>query len=63
MEVKITFVRDENIALSSTLVSFFSATNPPLCIIRQTMGFVEELLDFKKSDQDADNVIRIQEGY
>ena len=64
VEVKLDFVRDENIAknIQSSLVQFFSSTNPPLCIVRQMLGFVEELVDFKKSDKEADNMILIQEG-
>lgn len=62
VEVKLTFVRDENIAkaISTTLVSFFSSASPPLCIVKNMLGFVEELVDFKKSDRsEAENMILI----
>lgn len=61
VEVKLTFVRDENIAkaISTTLVSFFSSSSPPLCVVKNMLGFVEELVDFKKSDKEADNMILI----
>lgn len=62
VEIKLlNIVKDENLAnnISSTLVQFFSTSNPPLNIVRQTYGFVEELVDFKRSDKDAENMIRI----
>ena len=57
-------MRDENIAkaISTTLVSFFSCASPPMCIVKSMLGFVEELVDFKKSDKEAENMILIQEG-
>ena len=64
VEVKLNFVRDENTAknIQSSMVSFFSTTNPPLWIVKQMLGFVEELVDFKRKDKEADNMILIQEG-
>ena len=44
------------------MVSFFSTGCPPLYTIKQMYGFVEELVDFKRSDKEADNMIMIQEG-
>lgn len=64
VEVKLNFIRDENIAKSiqSNMVSFFSAASPPLWIVKQMLGFVEELVDFKRKDKESDNMILIQEG-
>lgn len=61
VEIKLTFLRDENIAkaISTTLVSFFSSSSLPLCHIKGMLGFVEELVDFKKSDKEAENMILI----
>ena len=44
------------------MVSFFSTATPPLYRIRQMLGFMEELVFFKRSDKEADNMILIQEG-
>lgn len=44
---------------------FFSAANPPLYTIKYILNFVEELVDFKrKSDKadEIDNMTLIQEG-
>lgn len=64
LEIKLNFVRDENIAknISTTLVAFFSAVSPPVENTKHMFGFVEELVDFKKSDRDDENMIKIQEG-
>lgn len=51
LEVKLTFVKDENEAKTNALVTFFSAVSPPLKVIKQVIGFVEELVDFKKSER------------
>lgn len=64
VEIKLlNIVKDENLANNFKLVQFFSTSNPPLNIVRQTYGFVEELVDFKRSDKDAENIISIQEGF
>ena len=64
LEVKLDFVRDENIAknIQSYMVQFYSAASPQLCTIKQMYGFVEELVDFKKSDKETENMTLIQEG-
>lgn len=64
VEVKLNFVRDENIAknIQSSMVSFFSTANPPLWTVKHMHGFVEELVDFKRKDKETDNMILIQEG-
>ena len=64
VEIKLTFIRDENIAkaISTTLVSFFSSSSPPLCVIMQMYGFVEELVVMKRSEREAENVVLIQEA-
>lgn len=63
VEIKLMFVRDENIAknIQSTMVQFFSSTAlPPMYSIKHVFGYVEELLDFKRQDRDdADNMILI----
>lgn len=61
VEVKLTFVRDENVAkaISTTLVSFFSCSSPPMCLVKNIVGFVEELVDFKKNDKESENMILI----
>ena len=64
VEVKLNFIRDDNIAkcIQSYMVSFFSTASPPLWIVKQMLGFVEELVDFKRKDKESDNMILIQEG-
>jgi hypothetical protein len=54
-------VRDENIAksISTTLVSFYSTVSPPLYFIKSMLGFVEELVNFKKNEKDEENMMLI----
>jgi hypothetical protein len=41
------------------MVQFYSAASPQLCTIKQMYGFVEELVDFKKSDKETENMTLI----
>ena len=61
VEVKLNFVRDENIAknIHSSMMQFFSAASPPLWQVKQILGFVEELVDFKRKDKETENMILI----
>lgn len=38
------------------MVAFFSSGNPALHTIREVLGFVEELVSFKRSDKEAENM-------
>jgi len=64
IEIRLVFVRDENIAkhIQSTLVSFFSTISPPIYNVRLVLGFVEELVDFKRSEKEEENMVMIHKG-
>ena len=54
MDVKVTFEPDQNAEkyFSSIQVCFFSSRSPPFYVVKQVLGFVEELVEFKRRDDD-----------